>query len=146
MASITISLLIVIDNKSAPKTFIVTMNAGQIPKEDWTQDLEQGGGRIIGEACHYIDLMYFLAGSKIKSFNATKMGKNDYIEVNEDKATITIIFEDGSMGSIHYFANGGKSFPKERIDIFCDDAVLQLDNFRKLRGFGWGTIPTPNAS
>ena len=65
------------------------------------------------------------------------MGKNDSMEVNEDKATITIIFEDGSMGSIHYFANGGQSFPKERIDVFCGDAVLQLDNFRKLRGFGW---------
>ena len=124
-------------NKSEPKTFIMTMNAGRIPKEDWTQDIEQGGGRIIGEACHYIDLMCFLAGSKIKSFNANKVGKNDSMEVNEDKATITIIFEDGSMGSIHYFANGGQSFPKERIDVFCDDAVLQLDNFRKLRGFGW---------
>ena len=47
------------------------------------------------------------------------------------------MFEDGSIGSIHYFANGGKSFPKERIEVFCDDAELQLDNFRKLRGYGW---------
>ena len=60
-----------------------------------------------------------------------------YIEVTEDKALISLTFEDGSMGSIHYFANGGKSFPKERIEVFCDNAVLQLDNFRKLRGFGW---------
>ena len=115
----------------------MTMNAGEISKEHWTQDAKIGGGRIIGEACHYIDLMRFLAASKIKSFNAIQMGKNDFVEVTEDKAVITLTFEDGSMGSIHYFANGGKLFPKERIEVFCDNAVLQLDNFRKLRGFGW---------
>ncbi len=121
----------------SPKTFIMTMNAGQIPSEHWTQDTEIGGGRIIGEACHYIDLMRFLAGSKIKSFNAVKMGENDFVEITEDKALISLTFENGSMGSIHYFANGGDSFPKERIEVFGSDAVLQLDNFRKLRGYGW---------
>jgi predicted dehydrogenase/threonine dehydrogenase-like Zn-dependent dehydrogenase len=126
-----------LDTKPSPKTFIMTMNAGEIPKDHWTQDVEIGGGRIIGEACHYIDLMRFLAGSKIKSFNVVKMGENDFVEITEDKALISLTFEDGSMGSIHYFANGGKSFPKERIEVFCDNAVLQLDNFRKLRGFGW---------
>jgi predicted dehydrogenase/threonine dehydrogenase-like Zn-dependent dehydrogenase len=126
-----------IDAKSAPKTFIMTMNAGEIPKEHWTQDVNVGGGRIIGEACHYIDLMRFLAGSEIKSFNAIKMGDNDLVDVTEDKALISLCFNDGSMGSIHYYANGGKSFPKERIEVFCDGAVLQLDNFRKLKGFGW---------
>ncbi len=126
-----------LDAKPSPKTFIMTMNSGEIPKAHWTQDAEVGGGRIIGEACHYIDLMRFLAGSKIKSFNAVKMGENDFVELTEDKASISLTFEDGSMGSIHYFSNGGKSFPKERIEVFCDNAVLQLDNFRKLRGFGW---------
>ncbi|WP_105199409.1 bi-domain-containing oxidoreductase [Pseudoalteromonas sp. T1lg10] len=126
-----------LDKKAAPKTFIMTMNAGEIPMEHWTQDPSVGGGRIIGEACHYIDLMRFLAGSKITSFNAVKMGDNDYVEVTEDKAIITLTFEDGSVGSIHYFANGGKAFPKERVEVFCDDGVLQLDNFRKLTGFGW---------
>lgn len=123
--------------KPEPKTFIMTMNAGEISKDHWTQDIEKGGGRIIGEACHYIDLMRFLAGSKIKDFHATKMGENNFVETTEDKAIISIVFEDGSLGSIHYFANGGKLFPKERIEIFCDGAVLQLDNFKKLRGFGW---------
>ena len=126
-----------LDAKPSPKTFIMTMNSGEIPKAHWTQDPEVGGGRIIGEACHYIDLMRFLAGSKIKSFNAVKMGENDFVELTEDKASISLTFEDGSIGSIHYFSNGGKSFPKERIEVFCDNAVLQLDNFRKLRGFGW---------
>jgi predicted dehydrogenase len=81
--------------------------------------------------------MRFLTGSKIKSFNAVRMGENEFVELTEDKALISLTFEDGSMGSPHYFANGGQSFPKERIEVFCDNAVLQLDNFRKLRGFGW---------
>ena len=70
----------------------MTMNAGEIPKGHWTQDAEVGGGRIIGEACHYIDLMRFLAGSKIKSFNALKMGENDFVEVTEDKALSSAYF------------------------------------------------------
>ena len=126
-----------LNNKPMPKTFIMTMNAGHIPKEHWSQDTEKGGGRIIGEACHYIDLMRHLAGSKIKSFTAIKIGDSNYIDTTEDKAIISLEFEDGSIGSIHYFANGGKSFPKERIEVFCDNGVLQLDNFRRLTGFGW---------
>lgn len=126
-----------LDAKPLPKTFIMTMNAGFIPADHWTQDHAVGGGRIIGEACHYIDLMRFLAGAKIVSFNAMKLGGINATGTNDDKATITLNFEDGSIGSIHYFANGGKSFPKERIEVFCDDGVLQLDNFRKLKGFGW---------
>lgn len=128
--------------KAAPKTFIMTMNAGEIPADHWTQDCEVGGGRIVGEACHYIDLMRFLAGSKINSFSAVKMGENDYVQVTEDKAIITLNFEDGSAGSIHYFANGGKSFPKERIEVFCDGGVLQLNNFRSLKGYGWKAFDT----
>jgi len=126
-----------LDQKTAPKTFIITMNAGDISRDHWTQDPKIGGGRIIGEACHCIDLMRFLADVKIKSFNVIKMGSNDYVPITEDKAIISLIFEDGSIGSIHYFANGGNSFPKERVEVFCDNAVLQLDNFRKLSGFGW---------
>lgn len=120
-----------------PKTFIMTMNAGDIPADHWTQDISIGGGRIIGEACHYIDLMRHLAGCKITGFNAMCMGTAPSVAVREDKASITLSFEDGSIGTIHYFANGGKVFPKERIEVFSNDAVLQLDNFRKLTGFGW---------
>ncbi len=127
-------LLSVVDE---PKSFIMTMNAGDIPKDHWTQDPEVGGGRIIGEACHYIDLMRYLAGAKIASYSAVKMGNVPGLEVTEDKASITLTFDDGSFGTILYLANGGKSFPKERIEVFCNNAVLQLDNFRSLKGFGW---------
>ncbi len=126
-----------LSNVSTPKAFIMTMNAGAIPRDHWTQDPEIGGGRIIGEACHYIDLMRFLAGSEITGFTATCMGKADGVEVTEDKASITLTFKDGSFGTINYLANGGKAFAKERIEVFANDGVLQLDNFRKLIGFDW---------
>lgn len=120
-----------------PKSFIMTMNAGEIPAEHWTQDPAVGGGRIVGEACHYIDLMRFLAGSEITGFTATKMGDVPGIEVTDDKASITLTFADGSFGTILYLANGGKAFPKERIEVFANGAVLQLDNFKALRSYGW---------
>lgn len=120
-----------------PKSFIMTMNAGEIPADHWTQDPAVGGGRIVGEACHYIDLMRFLVGSEITGFTATKMGGVSGVEVTEDKASITLTFADGSFGTILYLANGGKAFPKERIEVFANDAVLQLDNFKALRSYGW---------
>lgn len=122
---------------SEPKSFILTMNAGAIPANHWTQDLEAGGGRIIGEACHFIDLMRFLAGSPIVSVQARCMGGLPAAAVAEDKASITLGFEDGSFGTILYLANGAASFPKERVEVFAAGRVLQLDNFRKLRGYGW---------
>ena len=120
-----------------PKSFIMTMNAGAIPADHWTQDISVGGGRIIGEACHFIDLMRFLAGSEIISVQARKMGDTDAVGVSEDKAAIILGFADGSFGTIHYLANGAANFPKERIEVFAAGATLQLDNFIKLKGYGW---------
>ncbi|MBT1258753.1 bi-domain-containing oxidoreductase [Pseudomonas sp. VS40] len=120
-----------------PKTFLLTMNAGAIPSNHWTQDNAVGGGRIIGEACHFVDLMRFLAGSKIVSVQARRMGDSPGIEIVEDRASITLGFEDGSFGTIIYTANGASSFPKERVEVFTAGRVLQLDNFRKLKGYGW---------
>jgi predicted dehydrogenase/threonine dehydrogenase-like Zn-dependent dehydrogenase len=120
-----------------PKSFIMTMNAGAIPADHWTQDKLVGGGRIIGEACHFVDLMRYLAGSEIVSVQARRMGDNAHQAITEDKAAIILAFADGSFGTIHYLANGSSSFPKERIEVFTAGRVLQLDNFLKLRGFGW---------
>ncbi|KFE08067.1 hypothetical protein DN36_2929 [Vibrio cholerae] len=126
-----------IDPIKAPKSFIMTMNAGSIPADHWTQDINVGGGRIIGEACHFVDLMRFLVGSEIVSVQARRMGDSDAVEITEDKAAIILGFADGSFGTIHYYANGAASYPKERIEIFADGKVLQLDNFVKLKGFGF---------
>jgi predicted dehydrogenase len=125
-----------IDAVQEPKTFIMVMNAGAIPVDHWTQDIAVGGGRIIGEACHHIDLMRFLAGHPIVGVKATRVG-GTALAVVEDKATLTLEFADGSMGSIHYFANGGASFPKERIECFTAGRTLQIDNFRRMTGFNW---------
>ena len=127
-----------------PKSFIMTMNAGDIPADHWTQDNEVGGGRIIGEACHFIDLMRYLADSEVVSVQARRMGNAPGIEIAEDKAAITLGFADGSFGTIHYLSNGATSFPKERIEVFAAGKVLQLDNFRKLRGYGWSGFKKMN--
>lgn len=128
----------------APKSFVMVMNAGAIPANHWTQDLAAGGGRIIGEACHYIDLMRFLAGAPIISVQARRMGDTDAEAVTEDKAALLLGFADGSFGTIHYLANGGASFPKERIEVFAAGRTLQLDNFLKLRGFNWPRFKKQN--
>ncbi|MFI3246854.1 MAG: bi-domain-containing oxidoreductase [Ferrimonas sp.] len=120
-----------------PKSFMMTMNAGAIPADHWTQDNEVGGGRIIGEACHFIDLMRFLADSEIVSVQCRRMGDADGVDITEDKAAIILGFADGSFGTIHYLANGAANFPKERVEVFAAGRVLQLDNFRKLKAFGW---------
>ena len=117
---------------TGPKSFVMMVNAGAIPSTHWTQDLETGGGRIIGEACHFIDLLRFLADSRIASHQVTRMDTE-----SSDSASISLKFEDGSLGVIHYLANGSKAFPKERLEVFASGRVLQLDNFRKLQGFGW---------
>jgi predicted dehydrogenase/threonine dehydrogenase-like Zn-dependent dehydrogenase len=120
-----------------PKSFIMTVNAGHVPGESWVQDTKEGGGRIVGEACHFIDLMRFLADSPIVSVQARAMGPRGTAGIVEDKAAITLGFEDGSFGTVHYLANGHATFPKERIEVFAAGRVLQLDNFLLLKGFGW---------
>jgi len=126
-----------LESHRSPKSIIMTVNAGAIPGEHWVQDTLIGGGRIIGEGCHFIDLMRHLVGHKVTDFTATMMGNVPGVEIREDKASITLCFEDGSFGTIHYLANGGSIFPKERIEVFCDNAVLQMDNYRVLTGYGW---------
>ncbi len=126
-----------LDNATQPKNFLMVMNAGEIPSDHWTQDKTIGGGRIIGEACHYIDLMRYLAGHEIVSVQTRRMGNSPGVEVTEDKAVIMLGFADGSFGTIHYLANGGNTFPKERIEVFAQGGTLQLDNFLTLKGFNW---------
>ncbi|MBI3351075.1 MAG: bi-domain-containing oxidoreductase [Nitrospirae bacterium] len=118
-----------------PKFVTMTVNAGMIPANHWTQDPIAGGGRIIGEGCHFIDLLRFLVGFPIVSVQAVKLGESGVSL--EDKVSFTLGFQDGSVGTVHYMANGHKSFPKERLEIFCAGRVLQLNNFRQLQGFGW---------
>jgi predicted dehydrogenase/threonine dehydrogenase-like Zn-dependent dehydrogenase len=120
-----------------PKAFVMTVNAGAIPASHWTKDDAQGGGRIVGEACHFIDLLRFLAGAPIHEARATSDSR-----LGGDSATLTLSFADGTIGTIHYLANGHRSFPKERLEVFSSGRILQLDNFRVLRAFGWPGVGT----
>lgn len=129
---------------SEPKSFVITVNAGEIPRDHWTQDPNIGGGRIIGEACHFIDLLRHLAGAEITSHHAVALGSQSRAREFDDKVSITLTFADGSVGTIHYLANGHRSFPKERVEVFAAGRVLQLDNFRKLRGWGWKGFKSMN--
>lgn len=122
---------------SGPRAFVMTVNAGTIPVEHWTQDREVGGGRIIGEACHFIDLLRYLADAPITDFGIRAMDTSTH-----DTATVQLGFADGSIGTVHYFANGSKRFPKERLEVFASGRVLQLDNFRRLTAFGWPGFKT----
>jgi len=121
-----------LDDTAEPKSFIMTVNAGAVPLDHWTQDLERGGGRIIGEACHFIDILRFLAESPIRSWSRATMNST-----GSDTVAISLKFADGSIGTIHYFANGSGSYPKERLEVFVAGRVLKLDNYRELTGFGW---------
>ncbi|WP_281633893.1 bi-domain-containing oxidoreductase [Flavobacterium luteolum] len=114
---------------------IATMNAGAIPKNVWVHDMEVGGGRIIGEACHFIDLITYLTGSKVKSVCMNAMGVNP--EENTDNASILLKYENGSTGVINYFSNGSKAYSKERIEVYSQERTLIMDNFIKTEGFGF---------
>ena len=119
---------------SGPKAIILTVNAGAIPADHWTQDRNVGGGRIIGEGCHFIDLARHLADSPIAVVNAVPMVGGD--GALGDCVVIHLTFEDGSIATIHYLANGNKDFPKERIEVFAGQKVLQCDNYRKSTEIG----------
>lgn len=118
----------------APMNIIATMNAGAIPPNIWVHDMNVGGGRIIGEACHYMDLIIYLTGSKIKSVCMNALGVNP--QSNTDNASILVRCENGSTGVINYFANGSKEYSKERIEVFSQERTLITDNFQVTTGYG----------
>jgi predicted dehydrogenase/threonine dehydrogenase-like Zn-dependent dehydrogenase len=118
-----------------PLCMSMTINAGFIPPEHWVQDPERGGGRIIGEACHFIDLMAFLSGSLVTTVCSMMVGGNG--PNREDKMSILLGFADGSVGSVQYFANGAKSYPKETLEVFAEGRVIRMENYRVTTGFGF---------
>jgi predicted dehydrogenase len=134
-APLAIEMKRLVDAKQGPKCAIYTVSAGSVPAEHWTQRPDVGGGRIIGEACHFIDFLRWLLASPIDRWQVQAVTERG--SPRDDHASIALAFSDGSIATVHYFANGGRVFPKERLEIFADDAVLRLDNFRKLQSLGW---------
>ena len=118
-----------------PMNIVATMNAGAIPANVWVHDMEVGGGRILGEACHYIDLCTFLSGSKVVEVCMNALGTNP--KENTDNASILLKYENGSNAVINYFANGSKAYCKERIEVFSQERTLVMDNWRRLYSHGF---------
>jgi predicted dehydrogenase len=118
---------------SGPKAFVYTCNAGAIPADHWTQDPALGGGRLLGEACHFVDLLRHLAASPIEDLQLLSATDS---KLCPDTFSLQLRFADGSIGTVHYFANGSRAFPKERLEVFAAGKVLRLDNYRKLQAWG----------
>ena len=134
-APLALQMKKVLGNGNTPMNIITTMNVGFIPSNVWVHDMEVGGGRIIGEACHFIDLITYLAGSKVKSVCMNSMGMQP--GENTDNASILLKYENGTNAVINYFANGSKAYAKERIEVYHQERTLIMDNWRKLKGYGF---------
>ena len=123
-------------SRPEPASFVMTVNAGVVPADHWTHDQQVGGGRILGEACHFVDLLRYLSDGSITAVTAARLDATSS-DTPADTISATLSFSNGAIGTIHYFANGSKSFPKERLEIFCGGSIIMLDNFRRMKGFGW---------
>ncbi|NCD35137.1 MAG: dehydrogenase [Spartobacteria bacterium] len=117
-----------------PKSIVATMNAGAIPADVWVHDMKVGGGRILGEACHYIDLCSFYAGSQVESVCMNALGRDP--QDNTDCASILLRYKNGTNAVINYFANGSKAYAKERVEVYSQERTFVIDNWRELRGYG----------
>ena len=131
----TLQIKQVLAGRSGPMTMNMTVNAGEIPSDVGIQDPLRGGGRIIGECCHFIDLLCCLVDSPVMSVSAMMVGEGP--AVREDKMSILLAFEDGSVGTVNYFANGSKRYPKEMLQVYSDGRVISMENFRVTRGYGF---------
>jgi predicted dehydrogenase/D-arabinose 1-dehydrogenase-like Zn-dependent alcohol dehydrogenase len=124
-------------SRTEPVCMSMMVNAGVLPPDMWHHDPKVGGGRILAEGCHWIDLMMFFAGAPLSRVFTARIGESPGVAVRDDKTSVTLYFADGSIGTLHYFGNGHKSYQKETLEVYCDGKVLRLDNFRTLRGYGW---------
>lgn len=129
------SLKKALGDQPGPLNLVGTMNAGVIPPNVWVHDLRVGGGRIVGEACHYLDLLAYLAGSPIAAVCMNALGPDP--QANTDNASILLRFANGSNGVVNYFANGHKGYAKERVEVYSQGRVAVVDNFRRTTAFGF---------
>ena len=127
----------------SPMNIIATMNAGAIPANSWVHDMATGGGRIIGEACHYIDLCSFLAGSQVVAVCMNAIGNADE---QTDNASILLRYANGTNAVINYFANGSKAYDKERVEVYSQERTLVMENWRKLRGYGFSGFSSQSSA
>jgi predicted dehydrogenase/threonine dehydrogenase-like Zn-dependent dehydrogenase len=131
-------------DSDTPMNIIATVNAGAIPASSWVHDMASGGGRILGEACHFIDLCTFLAGSKVTAVCMNAMGAAP--EENTDNASILLRYANGSTAVINYFSNGSKLYDKERLEVYNMERTLVMENWRKLTGYGFKNFSSTSST
>jgi predicted dehydrogenase/threonine dehydrogenase-like Zn-dependent dehydrogenase len=124
----------ILSTDKIPAVYDYIVNAGFIPNDHWTQDETVGGGRIIGEACHFVDTIQYLDGSKLESLNITYADNNAYPK--KDNALITLRFSSGTVANIVYTSMGSKKYPKEQLRVFSNGSVCELNNYISLRRYG----------
>ncbi len=129
-APLAVRMKAFLDRRQEPLAAHYRVNAGYIPLSHWTHDLAQGGGRIVGEGCHFIDFLTFLVGAP--PVQVAALGLPDGGRYREDNLVMTFTFPDGSLGTVSYLANGDKAFPKERVEVFSGGRVAVLDDYRSL--------------
>ena len=121
-----------LSDSNSPTVINIIINAGIVPKDHWVNDIKIGGGRIIGEMCHFLDLIVYLTGSLIIDINANysshAYGKNIFS---------TMKLANGSVGNVHYITNGNRRFPKERVEIFQSERIILVNNFKWIKFYGF---------
>jgi predicted dehydrogenase/threonine dehydrogenase-like Zn-dependent dehydrogenase len=120
------------DNALEPFAIQYRVNAGFMPRTHWTRDPVEGGGRIIGEVCHFIDLMQYLTDSVPMKIYAEPLSSSEGAPTEDDSVVVTLRFRNGSVGTITYLANGDASVPKERVEISSTGRTAAIDNFQRL--------------
>jgi polar amino acid transport system substrate-binding protein len=127
-------------NNRSPYLINYRVNAGNIPKGHWINDPEIGGGRIVGEVCHFIDLTQYITGARPIQVYTQKMAMDRSDVINEDNICCTISYDDGSLASLIYTSVGDKSYPKEKLEVFCNGAAASCDNFIRTRIWNHGRL------
>jgi predicted dehydrogenase/threonine dehydrogenase-like Zn-dependent dehydrogenase len=138
-APLTAEVSKLLRGRAGPLSIVATVNAGAIPRDHWTQDPVAGGGRITGEACHFLDLARHIAAAPIERVDVVAAHDREGRAI-DDIAHLSVAFADGSTAVVHYLASGARAFPKERIECFWDGKTVAIDNWRRLRRFG---VPGP---
>lgn len=125
-----------VKGRSSGLAMNMTINSGALPKDLWVHDPVVGGGRIIGEGCHFIDTMSYLANSEVESIYSVALNSSKELAIKNDNVILNLKFKDGSIGTLSYLSNGNKSYPKEQMSLFCEGKVFELDNYKKVNAFG----------
>jgi polar amino acid transport system substrate-binding protein len=130
------------EGRRGPLSFVYRVNAGRVPRGHWTQDVREGGGRIVGEVCHFIDLLRFWTNAPVTRVYAESVAGQDERATDEDSVLITLRFADGSNGTVAYLAEGDKALAKERVEIFGGGRTFVLEDFRRASMYRGGREET----